>query len=167
MQRLSKWCHDPIISTHLFAAYTFGSLESKLGITVLLKLGLEIIPSSGSLMSKVGTLWAGPQDWEGFNRNFTLWNTQNIHSRVMAKYQHISTVRQRVQSSYMCIVHVHYVEHHKFKSHNDSFHIDLLNVTSIIVISLGPLRIFVIAMVEMKMIGTRERIHPMPLDHIG
>lgn len=67
----------------------------------------------------------------------------------------------------MSIVHVHYVEHHKLKSHNDSFHIDLLNVTSIIVISLGPLRIFVIAMVEMKMIGTRERIHPMPLDHIG
>lgn len=90
--------------------HTFGSLESKFGITVPLKLGLEMIPSSGSLMSKVGTLWAGPQDWDGFNRNLTL---------------------------------------------------------SMIDISLGPFKILVMAIVEIKIMGTKDRIHPIPLDHIG
>lgn len=43
----------------------------------------------------------------------------------------------------------------------------LLKITSMIDISLGPFKILVMAIVEIKIMGTKDRIHPIPLDHIG
>lgn len=43
----------------------------------------------------------------------------------------------------------------------------LLEITSLKCISFGAFNILIMAIVKMGIMGTKDRIHPIPLDHIG